>query len=67
MFPVCLCMHEGTLVFVKWKDIWYRAVVSELIQKGCLERVTQCSANDVARLEVFFLDYGFSKELAISG
>ncbi|XP_017324761.1 RING finger protein 17 isoform X1 [Ictalurus punctatus] len=67
LFTINDQIKTGTLVFVKWKDIWYRAVVSELIQKGCLERVTQCSANDVARLEVFFLDYGFSKELAISG
>ncbi|KAF4086779.1 hypothetical protein AMELA_G00088320 [Ameiurus melas] len=67
LFTVKDQIKTGTLMFVKWKDIWYRAVVSELIQKGCLESVTQCCANDVARLEVFFLDYGFSKELAISG
>ncbi|XP_053090427.1 RING finger protein 17 isoform X2 [Pangasianodon hypophthalmus] len=61
-------IKTGALVFVKWKnDVWCRAVVCELIQKGCLECVTHCSANDVARLEVFFLDYGFSKGLTISG
>lgn len=64
MFPMC----EGALVFVKRKDgIWCRATVSELIQKGHLESVTQCSANDVARLEVFFIDYGFSKGFTVSG
>lgn len=55
-------------MFVKWKDeVWCRAMVCELIQKGCLECVNQCSANDVARLEVFFIDYGFSKGFTISG
>ncbi|KAK3543926.1 hypothetical protein QTP70_031835 [Hemibagrus guttatus] len=64
-------IKTGALVFVKWKeDLWYRAVVCELVhrpQKGCLESVSQCSANDVARLEVFFPDYGFSKGLTFSG
>ncbi|KAG7331453.1 hypothetical protein KOW79_005422 [Hemibagrus wyckioides] len=61
-------IKTGALVFVKWKkDVWYRAVVCELIQKGCLESVSQCSATDVVRLEVFFPDYGFSKGLIFSG
>ncbi|KAK2850477.1 hypothetical protein Q7C36_009260 [Tachysurus vachellii] len=61
-------IKTGSLVFVKWKeDVWYRAVVCELFQKGCLDCVSQCSANDVARLEVFFSDYGFFKGLTVSG
>ncbi|KAF7709854.1 hypothetical protein HF521_016704 [Silurus meridionalis] len=61
-------IKTGALVFVKRKDnVWCRAEVRELIQKGCLECVTQCSASDVAHLEVFFLDYGYSKGLTISG
>ncbi|KAI5628523.1 RING finger protein 17, partial [Silurus asotus] len=61
-------IKTGALVFVKRKDnVWCRAEVHELIQKGCLECVTQCSASDVAHLEVFFIDYGYSKGLTISG
>ncbi|TSO88057.1 UDP-glucose:glycoprotein glucosyltransferase 2 [Bagarius yarrelli] len=55
-------------VFVKLKHTsWYRAIVDQVVQKGCLEAVTHCSASDVAHLEVFFPDHGFSKELDISG
>ncbi|XP_066515658.1 RING finger protein 17-like isoform X2 [Hoplias malabaricus] len=61
-------VKTGMLVFLKWKeDVWFRALVCELFQKGCLECVTQCPASEVARLRVFFQDYGFSKCLTFSG
>ncbi|XP_036430958.1 RING finger protein 17 [Colossoma macropomum] len=61
-------IKTGVLVFVRWKDdAWCRAMVCELFQKGCLESVSQCPAAEVARLRVFFQDYGFSKGLTFSG
>ncbi|XP_076857432.1 RING finger protein 17 isoform X2 [Brachyhypopomus gauderio] len=60
-------LSTGMLVFVRWKDeMWCRALVSELFQEGCLEPVSQCPVSEVARLRVFFQDYGFSKALAVS-
>ncbi|KAM9486561.1 RING finger protein 17 isoform 2-T2 [Clarias gariepinus] len=61
-------IKTGALVFVKRdNEVWCRAVVRELFQTGCVECVSRCSANDVARMEVFFLDFGFSEEITISG
>uniref|UniRef100_A0A3B4DBK2 Ring finger protein 17 n=1 Tax=Pygocentrus nattereri TaxID=42514 RepID=A0A3B4DBK2_PYGNA len=61
-------INTGVLVLVRWKDdVWCRAVVCELFQNGCLESVTQCPAAEVARLRVFFQDYGFSKGFSFSG
>uniref|UniRef100_W5KUQ3 Ring finger protein 17 n=1 Tax=Astyanax mexicanus TaxID=7994 RepID=W5KUQ3_ASTMX len=54
------------LVFVRWKEDWCRAKVCELFQKGCLECVTQCCAAEIARLQVFFQDHGFTKGLTFS-
>ncbi|XP_072541367.1 RING finger protein 17 [Salminus brasiliensis] len=59
-------IKTGTLVFVRWNDDWRRATVCELYQKGCLECVPQCSAAEIARLQVFFQDYGFSKGFTFS-
>ncbi|KAG9271211.1 RING finger protein 17 [Astyanax mexicanus] len=59
-------IKTGMLVFVRWKDDWCRAKVCELFQKGCLECVTQCCAAEIARLQVFFQDHGFTKGLTFS-
>ncbi|XP_062861401.1 RING finger protein 17 isoform X2 [Trichomycterus rosablanca] len=60
-------IKTGALVFARWKDVWCRAVVRELFQKGCLECVSQCFASDVACMQVFFQEYGSSKGFTISG
>ncbi|XP_035378869.1 RING finger protein 17 [Electrophorus electricus] len=61
-------LSTGMMVFVRSKEeVWCRALVCELFQKGCLESVSQCPISEVARLQVFFQDYGFSKGLTISG
>uniref|UniRef100_A0A3B1K7L3 Ring finger protein 17 n=1 Tax=Astyanax mexicanus TaxID=7994 RepID=A0A3B1K7L3_ASTMX len=59
-------IKTGMLVFVRWKEDWCRAKVCELFQKGCLECVTQCCAAEIARLQVFFQDHGFTKGLTFS-
>lgn len=57
----------GELVFAIWKDVWCRAVVCELFQKGCIDSVSQCFASNVACMQVFFQDCGSSKGFTISG
>lgn len=64
--PPPLCFLPGSLIFVKWnQDFWCRANVVEIMQKGCMEAVKVCPVNQLASIQVFFLDYGFTKSITI--
>uniref|UniRef100_A0A8C9SN89 Ring finger protein 17 n=1 Tax=Scleropages formosus TaxID=113540 RepID=A0A8C9SN89_SCLFO len=58
---------KGTMIFVKWKEnTWCRAVLKEVFQRGLEKPVMRCPASTVSSVEVYFLDYGFSKQLSFS-
>ncbi|KAM6934575.1 RING finger protein 17 [Xenentodon cancila] len=55
-------VENGHLIFVKWKGgMWCRSKVIEVFQKGCEEAVNVCLVLELASLQVFFLDFGFTK------
>ncbi|XP_071394673.1 RING finger protein 17 [Centroberyx affinis] len=59
-------LETGSMVFTKWKEgVWCRATVAEVFQRGCVEAVGACPITRLARLRVFFLDYGFIKTIDI--
>uniref|UniRef100_A0A3Q3XBP1 Tudor domain-containing protein n=1 Tax=Mola mola TaxID=94237 RepID=A0A3Q3XBP1_MOLML len=61
-FTLIDTLETGSLIFVKWnQDFWCRANVVEIMQKGCMEAVKVCPVNQLASIQVFFLDYGFTK------
>ncbi|XP_071779829.2 RING finger protein 17 [Centroberyx gerrardi] len=57
-------LETGSMVFMKWKEgVWCRVSVAEVFQSGCVEAVGACPITRLARLRVFFLDYGFTKNI----
>lgn len=61
-----LCLFPGSVIFVKWKEgLWCRANVVEVLQNDCVEVVKSCPITQLARVRVFFLDYGLTKNIHI--
>ncbi|XP_054602581.1 RING finger protein 17 isoform X2 [Nothobranchius furzeri] len=59
-------VNSGSLVFVKWEDAqWCRTRVAEVFQRGRNEAVNTCPVTQLASLRVFYLDYGFTKNIPI--
>ncbi|KAM3850676.1 RING finger protein 17-like, partial [Diretmus argenteus] len=59
-------LETGSAIFVKWKDgFWCRATVVELWQSGSVAAVNACPITRLARVQVFLLDYGFTKAIAL--
>uniref|UniRef100_A0A3P8U2J1 Ring finger protein 17 n=1 Tax=Amphiprion percula TaxID=161767 RepID=A0A3P8U2J1_AMPPE len=50
----------GSMIFVKWNDLWCRARVVEILQNGCSEAVRTCPVTQLEGIRVFFLDSGFT-------
>uniref|UniRef100_A0AAQ6A8N9 Tudor domain-containing protein n=1 Tax=Amphiprion ocellaris TaxID=80972 RepID=A0AAQ6A8N9_AMPOC len=60
-----LCTSKGSMIFVKWKDLWCRARVVEILQNGCSEAVRTCPVTQLEGIRVFFLDSGFTISITI--
>ncbi|XP_070831610.1 RING finger protein 17 [Chaetodon trifascialis] len=59
-------VETGSVIFVKWKEgLWCRASVVEILQNGCVEAVKACPVDQLASIQVFFLDYGLTKSITI--
>ncbi|KAM3862182.1 RING finger protein 17-like [Diretmus argenteus] len=59
-------LETGSSIFVKWKDgFWCRATVVELWQSGSVVAVNACPITRLARVQVFLLDYGFTKAIVL--
>ncbi|KAM3849961.1 RING finger protein 17-like [Diretmus argenteus] len=59
-------LETGSAIFVKWKDgFWCRATVVELWQSGSVAAVNACPITRLARIQVFLLDYGFTKAIVL--
>ncbi|CAG5865302.1 unnamed protein product [Menidia menidia] len=59
-------VETGCLIFVKCKEaLWCRSTMIEIFQKGSEEPVESCPVSQLARIRVFFLDYGFTKSITI--
>ncbi|XP_042350877.1 RING finger protein 17-like [Plectropomus leopardus] len=59
-------VETGSTIFVKWKEaLWCRATVVEVLQDGCVEAVKVCPVTQLASIQVFFIDYGLTKNLTI--
>ncbi|KAM6970584.1 RING finger protein 17 [Aplochiton taeniatus] len=57
---------KGSVIFVKWKaGVWCRATLTEVFQSGPLEAVPSCPVTQLARIRVFFMDYGYSKDITL--
>ncbi|TMS06764.1 RING finger protein 17 [Larimichthys crocea] len=66
------CYKDGShftassVVFVKWTDgLWCRANVLQIVEIGCVEDVKACPVDQLASIQVYFLDYGLTKSLII--
>uniref|UniRef100_A0A3Q1GIU1 Ring finger protein 17 n=1 Tax=Acanthochromis polyacanthus TaxID=80966 RepID=A0A3Q1GIU1_9TELE len=55
----------GSVIFVKWKDLWCRASVVEVLQNGCTEAVRTCPVTQLKGIRVFLLDSGFTISITI--
>ncbi|KAL8191018.1 UNVERIFIED_CONTAM: hypothetical protein K2H54_066690 [Gekko kuhli] len=67
-------LKAGARIFVKSKEhgMWWRATVIELIPKRNTNEGKPCGPTkhkicDVAMMQVFFIDFGHSEALAVSG
>ncbi|XP_027147115.1 RING finger protein 17 isoform X2 [Larimichthys crocea] len=59
-------VETGSVVFVKWTDgLWCRANVLQMVEIGCVEDVKACPVDQLASIQVYFLDYGLTKSLII--
>ncbi|KAG5852337.1 hypothetical protein ANANG_G00061320 [Anguilla anguilla] len=67
LFTASSVVETGSLLFVQWKEsMWSRATVMEVFQRGRGESVSRCPVPELARLRVFFQDYGFSKDISLN-
>ncbi|CAK6968526.1 LOW QUALITY PROTEIN: RING finger protein 17 [Scomber scombrus] len=59
-------VETGSKVFVKSEEgIWCRASVVEVFQTDCRKPVKACPVTQLASVQVYFLDYGFTKSVTI--
>ncbi|XP_026150502.1 RING finger protein 17 [Mastacembelus armatus] len=59
-------VKTGSTIFGKWKDgLWCRASVVEIFQRSCVEAVKVCPVRELARIRLFFIDYGYMKTFII--
>ncbi|XP_019736348.1 RING finger protein 17 [Hippocampus comes] len=59
-------VRTGSMVLAKGNQgLWCRTSVLEVFQNGCNSSVDVCPVDQVSRICVFFIDYGFTKSLAI--
>ncbi|XP_035264204.1 RING finger protein 17 isoform X1 [Anguilla anguilla] len=67
LFTAGSVVETGSLLFVQWKEsMWSRATVMEVFQRGRGESVSRCPVPELAKLRVFFQDYGFSKDISLN-
>lgn len=58
---------SGSMIFVKWKEgLWGRANIIEIFQKGFTEAVKCSPADQLASVQVFFIDYGITETISIA-
>uniref|UniRef100_A0A3B4Z7Q8 Ring finger protein 17 n=1 Tax=Stegastes partitus TaxID=144197 RepID=A0A3B4Z7Q8_9TELE len=56
---------NGSMIFVKWKDLWCRASVVEVLQNGSAEAVRACPVTQLEGIRVFLVDSGFTLSIDI--
>ncbi|XP_061092080.1 RING finger protein 17 isoform X2 [Conger conger] len=67
LFTAANVLETGSLLFVKWKEsMWCRVTVTEVFQRGRVEPVSRSPVLDLAKLRVYFQDYGFSKDISFN-
>lgn len=55
------------MIFVKWKEgLWARANIIELFQRGFTGAIRCCPADQLASVQVFFIDYGIIETISIA-
>nr|XP_061825076.1 RING finger protein 17-like isoform X1 [Nerophis lumbriciformis] len=66
MFTFSDRVESGSIIFAKGKeDLWCRASVLEVFQIGCEKMVKICPVSQLASVQVFFMDYGFTKSISV--
>ncbi|XP_061749993.1 RING finger protein 17 isoform X2 [Nerophis ophidion] len=59
-------VESGSVIFAKGKeDLWCRASVLEVYQNNCEKMVKVCPVFQLASVQVFFMDYGFTKNINV--
>ncbi|XP_041857081.1 RING finger protein 17 isoform X2 [Melanotaenia boesemani] len=59
-------VESGSLIFAKCKEgVWSRSRVVKVFQNGSVEAVKGCIVTQLASVQVFFPDYGFTKSIFI--
>ncbi|KAJ8352610.1 hypothetical protein SKAU_G00240860 [Synaphobranchus kaupii] len=67
LFTACNVVETGSMLFVKWKEsMWCRVTVVEMFQQGRGETVSRSPVAELAKLRVYFQDYGFSKDISLN-
>ncbi|KAJ0070701.1 hypothetical protein NL108_017887, partial [Boleophthalmus pectinirostris] len=59
-------LDTGSLIFVKYEDgLWHRARAMEVFQVGYTNTVKCCPVNQIASVQVFFIDTGLTTVITI--
>ncbi|XP_036401470.1 RING finger protein 17 [Megalops cyprinoides] len=60
-------VETGSMMFMRWKEgMWSRVLVREVFQRGRDEPVPCSPVSELARLQVFFQDYGFTRVISLT-